>query len=218
MTAPAPTTRRRFALDVRLVIGLLLVAASVAAVTFLVGAADARIAVYAAGEPLAPGDRVDAADLVERNVALDGAEGFYLRVGSIPEEGMVVAQPVAAGQLVPLSAAGSSDGVRATSLVLRLAGPVSTIVETGSLVDVWGVSLPERGAGDDARSGTPVVLASQATVVRVLDDDTFMAGAGGGASTVEVLVPRTRVARLLHAIAHGDALAVVPSGLPLGSR
>jgi hypothetical protein len=30
-------------------------------------------------------------------------------------------------------------------------------------------------------------------------------------------VPRTRVARLLQAIANGDALAVVPAGLPLAA-
>ncbi|WP_309709506.1 hypothetical protein [Pseudolysinimonas sp.] len=216
MTDAAPKVRRRFAIDVRLLLGLGLVAASVVAVTGLVAAADTRVAVYAAGDALAPGDRVEAGDLVERNVALDGAEDLYLLVGAIPDDGFVVAQPVAAGQLVPLSAAGSVDGVRATSIVLRLAGPVSTVVETGSLVDVWGVAL-DQGQLDDGRSGTPVVLASQATVVRVLEDEALIAGTSGAASTVEVLVPRTRVARLLQAIANGDALAVVPTGLPLGS-
>jgi len=217
MTTPARTPRRRFAIDVRLVVGMLLVAGSVAAVTMLVGAADTRVAVYAAAEALAPGDRIRAGDLVERSVALDGAEDLYVRVGTIPADGIVVAQPVGAGQLVPRSAAGSTDGIRATSLVLRLAGPVSTVVGTGSLVDVWSVALTDRGAVDATRSGAPIVLASQATVVRVIESDTFMAGSAGDASTVEVLVPRTRVARLLQAIAHGDALAVVPSGLPLGS-
>ena len=217
MTDTAPKLRRRFVVDVRLVIGLLLVAASVGAVALLVGAADTRVGVYAAGEALAPGDRVGADDLVERSVALDGAEQLYLRVGDVPEEGFVVAQPVAAGQLVPVSAAGSVDGVRATSVVLQLAGPVSTVVETGSLVDVWGVTLVDGGQLERSETGTPVVLASQATVVRVLTDEALIAGTGAGASTVEVLVPRTRVARLLQAIAHGDALAVVPSGLPLGS-
>jgi hypothetical protein len=212
MTDASPKARRRFAIDVRLVLGVALVAASVAAVTMLVGAADTRVAVYAAAESLAPGDRVDAADLVERSVALDGAEELYLLVDSLPDGGFVVAQPVAAGQLVPLSAAGSPDGVRATSLVLQLAGPVSTVVETGSLVDVWGVALLEQGD-----TGTPLVLASQATVVRVLEDETLIAGSGAASSTVEVLVPRTRVARLLQAIANGDALAVVPSGLPLAA-
>jgi hypothetical protein len=211
MTEPSPRVRRRFAFDVRLVLGLALVAASVAAVTVLVGVADTRVAVYAAAESLAPGDHVGAGDLVERNVSLDGAEDLYLLVEATPADGFVVTQPVAAGQLVPLTAAGSHDGVRATSLVLQLGGPVSTVIETGTLVDVWGTASLEQG-----QFGTPIVLASQATVVRVLEDDTLIAGASG-ASTVEVLVPRIRVARLLQAIANGDALAVVPSGLPLAA-
>lgn len=214
MTASDPRPRRRFVLDIRLLLGLLLVAGSVAAVLALVGAADVRITVYAAAESLAPGDRVAADDLVERSVALDGAEQLYLRVGDIPEEGFVVAQPVAAGQLVPLSAAGSTDGVRATALVLQLAGPVSAVVETGTLVDVWGVADAAQGERDGS-FGAPVVLVSQATVVRVLEAETMVAG--GGSSTVEVLVPRIRVARLLQAIANGDALAAVPTGLPLGA-
>jgi hypothetical protein len=212
MTDASPRARRRFAIDVRLVLGLALVAASVAAVTVLVGVADARVAVYAAAGALAPGDHVDADDLVERSVALDGAEELYLLVESTPVDGFVVTQPVAAGQLVPLSAAGSHDGVRATSLVLQLTGPVSTVVETGSLVDVWGVASLEQG-----EFGIPVVLASQATVVRVLEDETLIAGTSGAATAVEVLVPRTRVARLLQSIANGDALAVVPAGLPLAA-
>src|SRR5690606_17826190 len=113
MSTPVPRPRRRIALDLRLVIGLLLVVASVAGTTLLVGAADARIRVYAAAGALAPGDRVDGDDLVERSVALDGAEELYLHVGDIPEDGFVVAQPVAAGQLVPRHAAGSTDGERA---------------------------------------------------------------------------------------------------------
>ena len=212
MSTPVPRSRRRLALDVRLVLGLLLVAASVAGTVLLVGAADARVRVYAAADGLAPGDRVHADDLVERSVALDGADDLYLRVGDVPDGGFVAAQPVAPGQLVPLTAAGSADGERATSLVLRLAGPVSSVVEPGSLVDVWGVALLGQG-----EAGTPVVLASGATVVRVLDDESLV-GAAGATASVEVLVPRTRVARLLRAIASGDALAVVPAGLPLASR
>lgn len=212
MPIPAHRPGRRVAIDVRLVLGLLLVAVSVAGTVLLVGAADARIHVYAAAEALAPGDRVDADDLVERSVALDGAETLYLRVGDLPDDGFVVAQPIAAGQLVPRAAAGSVDGARATSLVLRLAGPVSGVVGPGTLVDVWGVPVLAQG-----EPGAPVVIVPGATVVRVLDDDTLVSTAGAAAS-VEVLVPRTRVARLLRAITGGDALAVVPAALPLASR
>ena len=211
-TATGRTTRRRLRIDPRLLVGIGLVAASVIAVTTLVGAADARVAVYATTEPLAPGDVVTADDLVLRSVALDGAEGHYLTVGGLPGDGFVVTRAVAAGELVPRSAAGSTGGLRATAVVLELSMPLSAAVTPGSLVDVWSST-----AGDEGTPGPPTVVVPDATVVRVLEDEGFVAGASGSVG-VEVLVARTRIARLLQAIANGDALAVVPVGLPLESR
>ncbi len=63
-------------------------------------------------------------------------------------------------------------------------------------------------------AAAPTVLVSGATVVKVLDDTGSMSVSSSG-SSVEVLVPRTRVARLLEAIASKDALAIVPAGIPL---
>lgn len=208
------TARPRRRPDGRLVLGLLIVLAAVAAVVTLVSLADRRVAVYVASEALLPGDRVDAADLVERRVALDGAEDRYLTPGSLDGIGVVVTHPVAAGDLVPRSALGSSDGVRATALVLDLATEPSAVVAPGALVDVWGV----RGEGDSSdpaepsAAPVPIVVASEATVVRVLASDSLVAS---GVARVEVLVPRARVARLVEAIARGDVLVVVPAALPV---
>lgn len=200
---------RRY-LDIRLLLGLGLVAASVAGVLVLVSAADQRTVVLAASEHLAPGDLVRAGDLVERSVALDGAEGLYLTAADIPADGIVIAQHVADGELVPASAAARTDGIRATAIVVQLATPVSAAVGPGSLVDVWGAAAVDGGG-----FGPPVVLVADATVVRVLADESLVAGT---AVSVEVLVPRSRIARLLAAIANGDSLAIVPAGLPLDPR
>lgn len=205
------TGSRRY-LDIRLLIGLGLVVASVAGVVGLVSAADRRTVVLAAPGHLSPGDLVHADDLVERSVALDGAEGRYLTAADIPADGIVIAQHVADGELVPVSAAGRTDGIRATALVVQLATPVSAAVGPGALVDVWGAAAV--GSGE---FGPPVVLVAEATVVRVLADESLVAGAGTAVS-VELLIPRSRIARLLAAIANGDSLAVVPAGLPLDPR
>lgn len=205
------TGSRRY-LDIRLLIGLGLVVASVAGVVGLVSAADRRTVVLAAPGHLSPGDLVHADDLVERSVALDGAEGRYLTAADIPSDGIVIAQHVADGELVPVSAAGRTDGIRATALVVQLATPVSAAVGPGALVDVWGAAAV--GSGE---FGPPVVLVAEATVVRVLADESLVAGAGTAVS-VELLIPRSRIARLLAAIANGDSLAVVPAGLPLDPR
>ena len=121
VTPSAPVPRRRPFADPRLLIGLLLVAASIAATVGIVAAVDRRTQVYAAAGPLQPGQRIDASDLVARGVALDGSDALYLGVGRVPRGGLVVTRAVAQGELVPAASVGRTSDVDATSLVLRLA-------------------------------------------------------------------------------------------------
>lgn len=206
--------RRRFGIDPRLIIGVGLVVASVAGVLGVVQAADRRVTVYAANSTLAPGDHVGADDLLARRVALDAAAGLYLGEGDLPDEGLIATAVVRAGELVPLSALGTTGGADATTIVLQLAGRVSSPVEAGARVDVWA----SNGESIDPSTGLagatlpPVVLAPDALVTRVLRPEGIVSSGDGEA--VELLVPRARVARLLQAIADGDALAVVPAGIP----
>jgi hypothetical protein len=224
----------RNAPDMRLVLGVLLVVGSVAGVYGIVAAADRRVTVYAAASALTPGERIDAGDLVRRSVALDGSDRLYLAAGDIPSGGLVVTRPIAKGELLPTSSVGSTSGMRSTSLVLALAVRVSGAVVPGASIDIWAVPDPdavgaatvtssegssnggsESGADLAVAGGSaPTVIVSGATVVKVLDDPGGFSVAGSG-SSVEVLVPRTRVARLLEAIAGKAALAVVPAGIPL---
>jgi hypothetical protein len=39
--------------------------------------------------------------------------------------------------------------------------------------------------------------------------------ASGGARAVEVLVPKSKVARVLEAVADSDAISIVPASIPL---
>lgn len=221
-SATAPPPRRRPFADPRLLIGLLLVAASVAATVGLVMAVDRRIQVYAATAPLQPGERIHASDLVARGVALDGSDALYLPVGRIPEDGLVVTRAVAQGELVPAAAVGTTSDVDSTTIVLRLATRVSAAVSPGASVDVWAAapsaSTAAAAAGaTGAATPPPAVLVEDAAVVRVLDDDAALsADRDGGA--VEVRIPRSRIARVLAAIAAGDGLSVVPAGLGLSGR
>lgn len=207
MRAATASGRR---LDARLLIGVALVAASVVGVVTLVGMGDARTEVYAASAALTPGQRIDRGDLVVRSVALDGADALYLGVGDVPAEGLVVMQPVRGGELLPRAAVGEASGVRSTALVVQLVAPPSSAVRAGAVVDVWASPADPSGRG----FGAPVVLVPDAVVVRVAEDDGVMSSRGGVA--VEVLVPRSRVARILQAQAAGDALAAVPAGIALG--
>jgi hypothetical protein len=223
-SASVSAPRRRPFADPRLLIGLLLVVASVAATVGLVAAVDRRTQVYATTGPLEPGDRIHASDLVARGVALDGSDGLYLAVGRIPQDGLVVTRAVARGELVPASSVGTSSDVDATTIVLRLATRVSGAVVPGASVDVWAAppaaATAAAAAGSANATGTaapPSVLVEDAAVVRVLDDDKGLTVDHDG-SAVEVRLPRSRIARVLAAIAAGDGLSVVPAGLGLAAR
>lgn len=207
------TSRRRPVVDVRLIIGLALVIGSVAGVFAIVSAGDRRTTIYAASSSLSAGDRIDAGDLVARQVSLDAAETLYLAPGDVPADGLVIATAVRAGELIPRAAVASTQGERSTSLVLQLSGRVSAAVVPGALVDVWAAPQSSGEVAGTGGFGPPVVLTPDAVVVRVVDDDGLVAASDGDA--VEVLVPRSRIARLLQAIANDDALAIVPAGIPL---
>ena len=93
----ARTAARRIALDPRLLIGLLLVAGSVAGVVGIVSAADDSVEIYAAARTLTPGQRVTADDLTVVSVRLDSATSRYLSVDSLPPAGVLVGRTIAAG-------------------------------------------------------------------------------------------------------------------------
>jgi SAF domain len=201
-----PRARRQFWFDPRFAIGFILVLASVAGVVFIVSTADATTLVYAARETLSPGDRVTASDLRAASVRLDAVEGLYLLPGDVPDSGVVVTKPVAAGELVPASAVGATAGLSLASVVVALSGELPGSVEPGTTVDLWSSREIENGA-----FGPPTVIVSTATVVRVVEADGLVAGE---TVSIELLVPRLRIARVLEAIANEDALSVVPTSIP----
>lgn len=220
---PAPDRRpgRRRLIDPRLLIGLGLVLASVAGVVGVVAAADATTPVYAAAADLAPGDRVEHGDLVQRSVVLDGAAEHYLAPGDVPSDGLVVVRPVAGGELIPERALQPTASLDFASVVLAVDGRLGTTIRSGARVDVWAAAesaghastgATQTGDEADAPASTPpgpLVLAADAVVVEVLRDEGIVA-AGGGVS-VEVQVPRDRLGGVLQAVADGLSLSLVPA-------
>ena len=200
---------RRRAADPRLLIGLALVVASIAAVVGIVAVNDDGVEVYAAPRLLTAGERVSADDLELRRVSLGAEVDAYLTAGSLPEQGVVVARTVGEGELVPLAAVGDERGPSTTTIVVSLTTPLGETVRPGDVVDVWG--SPQEEAG---RFGAPAVISSGAQLVRELADEGLVAGAE--AARIELLVPRRDVARILDALANGDAIAAVPASIALG--
>lgn len=199
---------RSFWFDPRFAIGIVLVIASIASVLVVVASADKTATVYAARTVLSVGDRIGPDDLVEQSVRLGLVADKYLGADSLPSEGLIVTRTIAEGELIPSSAVGSTAGERVASVVITVNSQLPRAVDAGSVVDVWASREGESGL-----FGPPSVLVPSATVVRVIESDSIIAGSA--AVSVELLVPRSRTARMLEALANSDALSLVPVNLPL---
>lgn len=206
--AASPERRRRH-LDARLLVGLALVAASIAAVVGIVTAADEGEEVLAAPRLLTAGQLLTLDDLEVRRVALGLEQHGYLTAADVPAEGLVVTRTVGSGELVPRAAVGDARGPSATTVVVTLSTALGATVRPGDALDLW--SAPALDAG---RFGAPTVIASGTQLVRTVTADGIVTGTEAG--RVELLVPRRDVARILHALANGDALSAIPTSLAIG--
>jgi hypothetical protein len=154
---PGPTPRRvrppRW-LDLRLVLGVLLVLGSVLLGARVVGAADATVPVWAVADDLAAGSEVTTADLVAVDVRLDDAARAYVSTETRPE-GWTLSRAVRAGELLPRTALEEPAGLVHLALPVQ-SGYVPPGLERGQLVDVYAVADP--AAGDVAAEGSNVTL------------------------------------------------------------
>ena len=155
---PGPVPRRvrppRW-LDLRLVLGVLLVLGSVLLGARVVSAADATVPVWSATGDLAAGTELTADDLVAVDVRLDAAADAYLSAATRPE-GRTLSRAVQAGELVPRSALENPEELVQLALPVQ-SGYVPPGLQRGQLVDVYAVADPAAGAATADGNVTAVV-------------------------------------------------------------
>jgi hypothetical protein len=200
---PARADRGALRIDPRLVIGILLVASSTTGVWLLVSGLDDAGDVYVARDTLTPGTRIDIDDLTLESVRLGGAAERYLAPEDLPGDGLVVTRTIPAGELVAVSAVDDVDRTGLATVVVPSRGALPTGLGAGSVVDVWAARELERGSYEP-----PAVLVAAAEIAGIQEAE-GMVDAGG--VSVELLIPREKVAALLEALAAGDAIDLVPS-------
>jgi hypothetical protein len=192
--------------DPRFIIGVVLVAASIGGVFAIVSSIDDTTEIYAARGTLVVGQKIERTDLVVRDVRLGAGGADYLSEADIPEDGLVMVRTVEDGELVPASAVSSRSDAAATTIVIAVSGRLPASVRAGTVVDVWSADRI-----DNSSFGEPAVLVPRASIVAIREPDGLVAG--GQSVTVDVLVPRERIAALLESLADDDALSIVPAAL-----
>ncbi|WP_460722684.1 SAF domain-containing protein [Microbacterium aureliae] len=202
MNASARSARRPFWADVRFILGIVLIAVSVGGVWLVVAAARETDPVYAAARTIVVGEPVEPGDLRVVEVGLGPVADQYVFAEELAD-GAVASRTIGEGELVTRAALVDDEAVRTTTVVLRSSIDVPASVVAGTPVEVWSAPLVEAG-----EYATPRILVADATVVAVDRDDTMI---GGGATALEVVIPRADVAAALQAMADGSALSVVPA-------
>lgn len=192
--------------DTRLLVGVLLVLASVLAGALVVARADKTAPVYAAARALTPGSALTADDLAVVSVRLEGAGGRYLSAGTRLVPGQVVLRAVASGELVPRSALGSRDQVDLRPVSVPVAADVAEPLGPGVLVDVWVANRdPERGSTSFA---APRQIAAAAEVA---SRSTRRGSLGSStASSVQLLLTTELVPKVIQAVDNGSRITLVP--------
>jgi hypothetical protein len=206
---PAGPTPRRVRpprwLDLRLILGVLLVLGSVLLGARIVTAADATVPVWAATGDLAPGTELSADDLVAVDVRLDATARAYLATSTSPE-GRSLSRAVSAGELLPRSAL-ESAGDRVQLALPVQAGFVPPGLARGQLVDVYAVADPAAGVTGVA-DGSVTSVVEKATVQALSGRSEGVLATSSTVVQVVVSVRADEAADVLAAVA-GRPLAVV---------
>ncbi|MHB1491972.1 MAG: hypothetical protein ACYCTH_15950 [Cellulomonas sp.] len=198
--------------DPRLMVGIVLVASSVALGSWLVGEAQATTGVYVARSTLVPGETIRTDQLVVVQARLDAAQAArYLAAGADLPVDAVALRVVASGELLPRDALGATAEVDVRPVPISLDTEPAAGVVAGSLVDLW--SVPPQASASGATDGagratsTPALLAERLTVAQVARPSGSFAV--GGRTVVHVLVPVTDLPDVLAALSGDGTMHVM---------
>lgn len=207
---PAPVAarlRRPSWRDTRLVVGVLLVLASVALGARVVAAADDTVAVYAAVAALPEGSTVASDALRVVRVRLpDGTAGYLDAARPLPADAVAL-RTVGAGELVPSGAVGRAADLSRRPVSVPLADGVPAGIAPGGRLDVWvSRRLPDRTGA--VAFGPPERVVEGAEVFAVSADDGSLGGVRP--ASVQILLERPALQAVLDAFANDAKVAVVP--------
>ncbi|QHK19623.1 hypothetical protein GU243_07615 [Pseudarthrobacter psychrotolerans] len=188
--------------DPRLLVGVLLVLASVVGVISLVGSADQTTEVYAARDSIAVGEKLTADNVVRAKVRLGETEQHYVTVEAGLPDGLVAVQRIGKNQLVPKESLATVDALDRKPVAVTIDEALPPQAVAGTRVDVW-VALP------DARNGfsEPKLLLPGAEIAQVTAGSTAL---GSSRNTVLlVLVADSQMPAILGAQANQAKISVV---------
>lgn len=212
MTVPGPPTPRRINrpkwLDVRVVGGVLLLLASIAIGSRVIGAASRTDPVWAIAHDAAPGTVLLASDLVATEVNL-GDEGSLYLDAATDLSGRVLNRRLGAGELVPAAALGDIGDSRVLPVSVS-ADHIAPGVVHGSVADLYLIT----GRGGLAGGQPETRLLHGAVTVQsvVAPASGGLSGAVSSRYQVSLLLTPEDADALVRELPLGDPVFVLHSG------
>ena len=203
MTAPVMRLRRPRWKDPRLIVGVVLVVASVLMGALLVSRLAETTPVLVARSPIVPGDPIDPDNLTLVEMRLGDQHDLYLGALEAIPDGSVATRAVQAGELLPLSAVGQSADVPLRPIVIPVDSTVAESVAPGVSVELWHTAAAQESGDVEAE------LLVERGVVRSIDEGSSL---GMRSMAVEVLVPSDDLAAVLQVLSRDERLDVI--GVP----
>lgn len=214
---PTPTAKRLQKpswRDTRLLVGVVLVLLATAVGAKVIGAADDRVAMYAAAQTLKPGDRLTTDNLKPVDVQLGDAGAVYLSATAALAPDRFAVRQVPQGELVPMDAIGSQADVSVQPVTIVVDANSATSLRVGSVVDVW---VSERDTATTQERYLDAKLSLERVSVGAVPSDQSRFGAAAASAAVQVLVPRARVQAVIAASDKRSRFTLVPvPGSPSG--
>ena len=202
--AAAPRLKKPSWKDPRLLLGILLVLASVAGVSALVASQDRTTQVLAASRDLPVGTALKAADFDVVQVSLGGLEGTYVSAGDPFPQEAVAGNLLRRGELLVKADLTEADKLDRKPLGLDVQAPLPSGIRAGDRVDVWA-SLPNGQNGYSEPRG----LLEAAEISELSVSDSVIGGADS--TRLLVLVEDQDLPALLGALSNQAKIAVVPN-------
>lgn len=212
---PKPTARRLTApswKDSRLLMGVLLILASVVLGATAVGAADDRVGVWAAGGDMTPGDPVREADLVRVEVQLGDQADSYLLAGREFPQDATLDRHVGAGELVPRSALILPGDLEVRPTTISVDPGDLTHLAKGTRVAIYAAPALTSQQKQEGEGPTYEKVMDRVTVHSVPSRGGSVIGGSRSTATVTVLVPEAEVASILSLDRGEEPLRVIPAG------
>ncbi len=192
--------------DPRILVGLVIVAASVLVGVKVLAAADDSVGVWAVRSDLPAGTRVDDAEVERVQIRFDSsvdADRYLSADAALPDDA-VLARAVGSGELLPREALAGADQALVEVPVSVELDEVPATVREGSVIDVW--VTPQTATTADKLADADLVLDDVVVVKAPSPEDSL---APTGTRQIIVGVTRDQAAELGPALGRTSAGRVV---------